>query len=157
MDFIAYETQLTRRVVLYGAFSALLAIMFIVCLFYVAHSPYFKADSDNPRDNRETKVTKWTLYILGLGGVVGCLVLGISTAWKCTYDINNQAYIVWQGDFSVYQDGPTKSRWYLPDDNGIKLEGDGLEEGQYTGRIVYSEKAKIVLDYTVDEYSEQQK
>ncbi len=154
MDFSVYEAQLTKRMLLYGISSTLLAVMFIACLLYVAHSSSFKAHSECQKEIMEAKLSKWVLCIFCVVGIIGCLLLGSTTVWKCTYDINNQAYIVWMGDISVCRDGPTKCRWYLPDDKGIKLEGASLDEGKYTGKVIYSEKTKIVLDYSVDKYSD---
>lgn len=150
MDFSVYEAQLTKRMLLFGISCALLAVVFIICLFFVWHSSFCKSKSNCPKEIIEAKLTQWILCIFCVAGIIGCILLGGSTAWKCLYDINNQAYLVWEGNISVYQDGPTKSRWYLPDEGGIKLEGAGLDEGKYTGTVVYSVKTKIVLEYCID-------
>lgn len=144
MDFSMYEAQLTRRMWLYGIFCAVFAVGFIICIFVLLHNASSKTEKD-----LEEKAYNWILLALGFAGLVGCLLLGGTTVWECKYDIDNQAYIVWEGDFFVYQDGPTKSRWYLSDDEETKLEGVDLGEGRYTGKVIYAEISRIVLEYNI--------
>ena len=153
MDISVYESQLCRRMWLYGTLCALLIILFLVCLFFV-HRNAPDNPKNSPKDLIEKRIYQWMMYILCILGMAGCLFFGGSTVWKCSEDINNQSYIIWEGDITVIQDGPTKSRWYLPDEEGIKLEGEGLGEGVYTGKVVYAENSRVVLEYWIDDSSE---
>lgn len=151
MDYAMYEAILTRRMWLYGGICALFTVGLLACLFLMAHIGSRKSKDASSRQRIEDKITQWTMYILVVAGLVVCIWLGSSTVWECSEDIKNQSYIVWEGDITVIQDGPTKSRWYLPDEAGIQLGGDGLSEGRYTGKVVYAENSRIVLEYWVDD------
>ena len=147
MDFSLYEEQLNKRMLSYGILCLIVAG---VCAFFVLWNYHMSTGkkADNP-GILETQLINCIIYILGIGGIIGSMVLGATTIWECSYDIKNEAYIVWEGDITVYRDGPSKSRWYIPDEDGIKLEGDELDEGKYTGKITYGEKTKVVLDYSI--------
>lgn len=149
MDFSVYEAQLSKRMLLYGI---LCLIVLGVCLFIVLCNYHTSTGRRADRPSTfEDQFTNWFMYILAIGGIIGSIVLGTTIIRECSYDIRNEAYIAWEGDIIVYRDGPSKSRWYIPNEDGIKLEGSGLNEGTYTGKIVYAEKSKIVLDYIVEE------
>lgn len=148
MNFSVYEAQLNKRILLYGI---LCLIVVVVCLFVVLSNYHTSTGKRADKTTFEEQFTNWFIYILGIGGIIVSMVLGSTIIWECSYDINNEAYIAWEGDITVCRDGPSKSRWYIPNEDGIKLEGSGLDEGKYTGKIIYGEKSKIVLDYIVEE------
>ena len=149
MDFSVYEAQLTRRMLLYGILCLILVGACVVVILWNYHMSTGKRF--NKLEALETRLTRWMIYIVGICGIVGSIVLGARITWECSYDIKNKAYTVWEGDITVRRDGPTKSWWYIPDECGVKLEGDGLDEGKYTGKVIYGEKTKLVLDYTTED------
>ncbi len=153
MDYSMYEAILTRRMWLYGIICAIFAIGLLICLFLNAHTGSGNSKSSSPRKRIEDKIIQWVLYILGVTGLVVCIGLGSSTVWKCTEDIKNQSYNVWEGDITVITHGPTGGIWYLPDEGGIKLEGEGLGEGKYSGKVIYAENSGVVLEYWIEDAS----
>ena len=72
------------------------------------------------------------------------------------HDMTNHSYIVYEGDFLVGNHAVNDSGSpliYLPDKNGIKLkvsEGNYYKHvskaGKFTGKLVYAEKSKYVVD-----------
>ena len=147
MDYSMYEAILTRRMWLYGGICVLFAIGLLVCLLLIAHTGSYKSTDCSPRRRLEERIAQWTMYVLVFAGLVVCIWLGGSTVWKCSKDIKHQSYIVWEGEFTVIQDGPTKSIWYLPDETGVKLEGEALCKGRYSGTVVYAEHSGLILEY----------
>lgn len=151
MDVSLYEDALFRRMMFWAGFCILLGLAFTVGIWWNYCSSTDAHHETSSKDAWETKFLHYLTYVLCVGGLIGSIALSINTISKCSYDIKHQAYIIWEGDFIVCQDGPGKSRWYLPDEDGIKLEGNDLSEGEYNGRIIYGARSKVVLDFCIEE------
>lgn len=68
---------------------------------------------------------------------------------KYIYDIKNNAYITYTGDFKVESKYTKGSAVFIYIYNDIQLESySGLPVGNYTGTVVYSERSAIALEIT---------
>ena len=66
---------------------------------------------------------------------------------KYIYDIKNNAYITYTGDFKVENKYTKGSAVFVYIDNDTQLESySGLPAGNYTGTVVYSERSAIALE-----------
>lgn len=141
MNYSVFEKILTNRVIGYGFIST---IAFLVGLIGVIYS--FK-------NMREEKVEFYTVNFLCIGLIIGSFVFFNACASELMYDIKNQAYIVWNGEFTVDKHQSSGDVFiYIPDENGIKLEsGDWPEAGKHTGTVIYGEKSKVVLDIKIND------
>ena len=69
---------------------------------------------------------------------------------KYIYDIKNDAYITYEGDFKVSNEYSKGSAVFIYIDNNKQLESySGLLPGDYTGTVIYSERSAIVLDLEI--------
>lgn len=143
MNYSAYEQELTRLMIVYAVeFGAL--VIALALIFWRRTRKIWKSEETGAQ-NQKQKMRFGDYLCLIL--MVSSLMLGLNTIWKYQHDIQNQAYIAWEGTFTV-EDGGRVSYWYLPDKSGVELQGDtALPEGRYNGTVIYGEKTKIVLDY----------
>ncbi len=76
---------------------------------------------------------------------------GVTLVYQTTYDVNHQAYIVYEGTFEV--DNKKNADWLTFTHNGETLtlcwEGNDLSDGKYDGKILYGEKTGIILQVWV--------
>lgn len=133
-SFEAYDTILTRHcwtMVLIG----LVAIVAIIAIYF-----WIRKTSDSKKENT------------GLVVILGVLLLGVlifETYTICTtvHDVQNDAYVVYEGTYETGKD----AKVYITDADGKrKTLSDAfysLPDGTHRGRIVYSEKTEIVVDY----------
>lgn len=69
---------------------------------------------------------------------------------KYIYDIKNDAYITYEGDFKVSNEYTKGSAVFIYIDNNKQLESySGALPGNYTGTVIYSECSAIVLDIEI--------
>ena len=135
-SFEVYDAIVTRHcwtMVLIGLF----AILAIIAIYL-----WIRKTNDNKKERTEFSII---LAVLLLG------VLAFETYTICTsvHDIQNDAYVVYEG---TYETGESKgTHVYITDTNGKrKTLSDAfysLPDGTHRGRIVYSEKTKLVVDY----------
>ena len=78
-------------------------------------------------------------------------------------DLNEQAYVVYEGDFSCRQARVGKSNYgskiYLPtEDEEIEMvvKSKELSYGEYVGRVVYAKRTQKLLDFEVYETKPQE-
>ena len=135
-SFEAYDAILTRHcwtMVLIG----LVAIAAIIAIYF-----WIRKTIDNKKGLTEYAI------ILGVL-LLGVLVFEIYTICTTVHDVQNDAYVVYEG---TYETGESKrSHVYITDTNGKrKTLSDAfysLPNETHRGRIVYSEKTKLVVDY----------
>ncbi len=137
MDYSAYEKAITGRMTYFIIIGAVVFIVGIICIIYMC------------RNIRSEKIKFAVLLALACFAVVGSGILTGDVVYSSVYDIKNQAYCTYEGQFRVDTDVETRSgtcTLYLGD--GTKLETDAyiLSEGDHEGRVVYGLKTKIVLD-----------
>ena len=133
-SFEAYDAILTRHcwtMVWIGLF----AIMAFVALYFG-----MRKISDSKKERT------------GLAVILGVLLLGVlifETYTICTtvHDVQNDAYVVYEGTYETGKD----AKVYITDADGKrKTLSDAfysLPDGTHRGRIVYSEKTEIIVDY----------
>lgn len=152
MNFSLYEQMLTRTIIIASLWAIFATIMSIIGIIWYYRQSKETAEIEEAEEAAKLTFTTYLVYILGAIIIIGSVTLGTITISERVYDIKNKAYIVWDGDFTVSDLGSHRSWWYLPDENGIKLEGDYLAEGKYTGRVIYGERSKVVLEYRIDNF-----
>ena len=142
MDCSPYNKALTSSLVTWLAIGLVVLISACICVIYIVK---------NRKDDDIKLVFPFLLFLL-IGVIVGTIILVGNTTTKVAYDLKNCAYIVVEGDFSVINDEKTSSRsCSLILKNGTRLETTiyTLSPGDYTGRIVYGEKTRRVLEVSL--------
>lgn len=146
LDYLAYEKIIMNQ--LYGLWilSSICLLASVICIIYCV----FKI-------RNEKEVLWFIIGIVCLGVFIGNIILIRNATNAALYDIENKAYIVWEGDFVVdsYKSSGN-SILCIPDEKGIKLEMDAytLRGGKYSGKVIYGEKTKYVLEIQVDEVTD---
>ena len=106
----------------------------------VAFCFWVRKTSDNKKENTEL------IVILGVM-LLGVLIFETYTICTTVHDVQNNAYVVYEGTYETDKD----AKVYITDANGKrKTLSDAfysLPNGTHRGRIVYSEKTKLVVDY----------
>ena len=106
----------------------------------VAFCLWARKTSDNKKENTEL------IVILGVM-LLGVLIFETYTICTTVHDVQNNAYVVYEGTYETDKD----AKVYITDANGKrKTLSDAfysLPNGTHRGRIVYSEKTKLVVDY----------
>ena len=133
-SFDVYDAILTRHcwtMVWIGLFAIAGIVAF--CL-------WVRKTSDNKKENTEL------IVILGVM-LFGVLIFETYTICTTVHDVQNNAYVVYEGTYETDKDAQV----YITDANGKrKMLSDAfysLPNGTHRGRIVYSEKTKLVVDY----------
>ena len=147
MDYAIYENTLSKRILTIGVLSAIFAVAFMV-IFLVQVI----------KRRKKEKMNKWAKKyklmfgeLICLAMTIFCLAIGGKYVLPYSYDLHNKAYLKWEGDFTIVHHGKNHSFVYIPDENGIKLDGGrSLPEGMYSGMIVYGQHSRIVLEYCID-------
>ena len=143
MNFPLYEDVLTYRMVFSGvAFGLCICFLLIILLFQTKDIWSKKRQ----HTNRRLRLRDYFCILL----IIFSLVLGSKYVFECHYDMQNKAYLVWEGNFTIVKSGKS---WfcYIPDRDGIRLDViDSLPEGSFTGRVVYGEKSKVLLECHID-------
>ena len=144
MNFSQYEDVLTYRMIFSGVAFGVCICFFLIILLFQTKDMWSKKKRHT---NRRLRLRDY--FCIGM--IVFSLFLGSKYTFECHYDIQNKAYHVWVGDFTIVNYGKA---WfcYIPDTDGIRLEVvDSLPEGNYTGRVIYSEKSRMLLECYIDE------
>ncbi|MBR3894161.1 MAG: hypothetical protein IKJ35_03325 [Clostridia bacterium] len=135
--FAAYEKILTRSCMMIVGIC-----IFVIAIIAIAY-PFVKKQYER----NEQKIVA---LICGLF-VLGALIIGGYTAYNTISDIQKQSYIVYSGTFVSDKDGTGKV--HIVDSSGKKITlsvaSYTMPFGTYSGKIVYSEKTKIVLEYQI--------
>lgn len=147
MDYVQYEELLRPRMLLlgwiFGILAVGLAVIFLCATIKLLRKP--------KRWRRKMDIFDFIPLALCLFS----LIMGSVTVSQYNYDIKNQAYIVYEGKFTFMPTG-SGDIIFIPDRSGVKLEiakGDWrlIDDGIYSGTVVYSERSKVVVDCIVDE------
>ncbi|MBP3691742.1 MAG: hypothetical protein J6I80_00695 [Clostridia bacterium] len=74
---------------------------------------------------------------------------------KYIYDIKNDAYITYTGDFEVSDKYTKGSAVFVYIDNNTQLESySGILPGNYTGTVIYAERSAIAFDVKIEKQLE---
>ena len=150
MDYAQYEELLRSRMLIngwiFGILAVVLAVIFLCSTIKLLRKP--------KRWRRKMDIfdfipLAWCLFSLTMGSVIVA---------RCNYDIKHQAYIVYEGEFTFMNAGKGGDLIFIPDRSGIRLEvekGDWrlINDGVYSGTVIYAERSKVVVDCIVDESS----
>lgn len=138
MDYSLFEKIIMKQACCFVIIGAILLIASLFAIYYI----FKKMRCDKPM--------LYTLLSLCVIVIVGDCILCGNVVYSSLYDIKNQAYIVYDGVFSIgkYVEDDWNCSLILNDEKKTKLEIDAyiLESGEYTGKVVYGEKTKIVFD-----------
>lgn len=132
MDFSMYDKILIRSVIGIFIVCIVLCIISIMGIIYVIHNL--------------DKISVIICVILLSGVIVGIIVFSAITIPQYVYDIKNNAYITYSGEYNIVSNGRSDILIYI-ENNSIRLESNaGFDEGEYAGTIVYSERSKRAFD-----------
>lgn len=148
VDYAQYEELLRSRMLIngwiFGILAVGLAVIFLCATIKLLRKP--------KRWRRKMDIfdfipLAWCLFSLTMGSVIVA---------RCNYDIKHQAYIVYEGEFTFMDAGKGGDLIFIPDRSGIRLEvekGDWrlINDGVYSGTVIYAERSKVVVDCIVDE------
>ena len=148
MDYAQYEELLRSRMLIsgwvFGILAVGLAVIFLCATIKLLRKP--------KRWRRKMDIfdfipLAWCLFSLTMGSVIVA---------RCNYDIKHQAYIVYEGEFTFMNAGKSGDLIFIPDRSGIRLDvekGDWrlINDGVYSGTVIYAERSKVVVDCIVDE------
>lgn len=151
MDYTQYEEILTNHMLVFGIDFAVIACILITTLFVRTKDLWQrKKDSSEATEKRNLQLRDYACVLLLCVSVFLCA----RHIWKCNYDIQNKAYIVWSGEFTVINSGRS-CYIYLPNENGVQVEVfDMYEDGVYNGTVIYGEKTIVVVDCAVETIQE---
>ena len=141
MDYSVYDGILRRDLGLWITVGILLFISACICFAYLLIKR---------SDFRSSKEGRWELAILlflAMAVAVGTPIVFLSEVTDSLWDLKNQAYIEYEGEFSVVYDEKTPSRQaslLLPDGNRFNTSHT-YEAGVYEGRVVYTERSHKLL------------
>lgn len=149
MDYVQYEELLRPFMLLSGWVFGIGAVIFAVVFSCLT----IKLLRKPKRWRRKMDI----LDFIPLAMCLVCIIAGSVSVWRYNYDIKNQAYVVYEGTFTFKNSGKVDTI-FIPDRNGLKLDiGKGderlIDDGIYSGTVVYSERSKVVVDCIVDESS----
>lgn len=136
MEFAIYDKILIKNVI------GICIVCIILCIVSVIGIVY----SVRKLDKIESIVCSVGLSL----AIIGTVAFSAINIPKHIYDINNNAYVVYAGEYDVVSSGKMDELVYI-ENGSVRLEikvGSGLGEGKHQGTIVYAERSKIVLDIT---------
>ena len=146
-DFSQYEAIILKRATV---FVVICVMLFIVCCVGIVLVKKWAKDSQE----RDDKISYRILLVICLAFAVLSAGLVVGTIHAANYDIQNQAYVVYEGEFEVVN---TKSgaNVFITPRKIIQLEwlewgGCYVEDGFYNGKVLYSEKTRIVFEVEFD-------
>lgn len=150
MDYVQYEELLRSHMLIsgwvFGIAAVILAVIFSCLTIKLLRKP--------KRWRRKMDIFDFIPLALCLFS----LTMGSVIVARCNYDIKHQAYIVYEGEFTFMDAGKGGDLIFIPDRSGIRLEvekGDWrlINDGVYSGTVIYAERSKVVVDCIVDESS----
>ena len=135
MDYSVYDKILIRSVIGVCIICIILCIVSVIGIIYAVRK----------LDKKDV-----IICLIGLSiAIVGTLVFSVIKIPQYVYDIKNNAYITYTGEYNIVSNGRSDILVYI-ENNSIRLESNaGLDEGKYIGTIIYSERSKIAFDIRV--------
>jgi hypothetical protein len=130
----------------------------LVCLFLVWTVCVLKGwiRTDGKKDMIASLVVLWCFAAL-LFGALGWDIQ------RHRMDLHEQAYVVYEGDFSCRQARVGKSNYgakiYLPTEDeeiGLEVKSRELSYGEYVGRVVYAKRTQKLLEFEIYETKPQE-
>lgn len=138
MDYSKYEEQLNKEAS--ETWIAWILIFVLIGVFIYINKSDFYSDTK--------KWIKWVCNVFIVVVIVGVSVNFIMFLYNTNSDIQNQSYIVYEGDFSfdyyrgnyvyIYEDGKRRTLTYE--------DADCFQGGTYNGKLVYAKKRGRILE-----------
>lgn len=132
-NYPEYDRLLTSKIIVTSIMISIVVLLIICCGVYVIIQS---------RQKILSKKFLIVLAVLLLFSVSGWLI----TYTNCKMDKEEQAYVTYEGEFSY-----SNSKFvFLKDSNKTRLITIGcplLPDGSSRGRLLYSKRSKILLDY----------
>lgn len=143
MDYSRYDEIVRREA---NVFLVLLVMFFAVCVVGIVLSIVWLRDSDNR--SKDERISDRIMLIVFSIAILMPLVLFPLTIHAKQYDIQNQAYLTYEGEFEVVR-VKAGANVFIYNEKGRRIQLDknscNLEEGTYMGSVVYSQKTKIAF------------
>lgn len=142
-DYSSYESIIKGEnipfIILMSVFFLVLSVLF----FWTRRSDLFQKKDADDREAR------YVITVTLLAVMCGILIwIGI-TGYKTVYDIQKQAYVIYEGAFTVEKrKDQTDVILKDADQTVLDLNDWYLADGEYRGRIIYGEKTEIVVEIT---------
>ena len=149
-DYSRYE-EIIRR-------SSTLFLVLLTCLFILGAVGVFlmiRYSKDN--ETKDERITTRIIFILSIIAACMSVVLYLGTLYAANYDIQNRAYITYEGELEIVNIKKSdEANVFIYNGRKIRLEkyNCNFENGVYTGRVVYSEKTKIAFEIVLYEVIE---
>ena len=149
MDYSKYEEQLKQEAS--ETWIAWIMIFLLICAFvYINKSDFY---------SNTKKWIKWVCNLFIVVVIVSASINFIMFSYNTQSDIENQSYIVYEGDFSfdhyrgnyvyIYEDGKRRTLTYE--------DADCFQGGTYTGKLVYAKKRGRILEIIDYKYINEKK
>lgn len=149
MDYTRYDEIVSRHTTV---FLVLLGMLFVVCAVGIVLAIVWLRDSDHR--SKDERISDRILLIVFSIAILMPLVLFPLTIHAKQYDIQNQAYLTYEGEFEVVR-VKAGANIFIYNEKGRKIQLDknscNLEEGTYMGSVVYSQKTRIAFELDVYE------
>ena len=150
-DYSRYEEIIRRSSTL---FLVLLTCLFILGAVGVFLSIKIKYSKDN--GIKDKKEASRVMLVISVIGVCMSVVLYLGTLYAANYDIQNQAYMTYEGELEIVNNEKhDEANVFIYNHNGRKIRLEkyncNFEDGTYTGRVIYSEKTKIAFEIVLYE------
>lgn len=149
MDYTRYDEIVSRHTTV---FLVLLGMLFVVCAVGIVLAIVWLRNSDHR--SKDERISDRIMLIVFSISILMPLVLFPLTIHAKQYDIQNQAYLTYEGEFEVVR-VKAGANIFIYNEKGRKIQLDknscNLEEGTYVGSVVYSQKTRIAFELDVYE------
>lgn len=149
MDYTRYDEIVSRHTTV---FLVLLGMLFVVCAVGIVLAIVWLRNSDHR--SKDERISDRIMLIVFSISILMPLVLFPLTIHAKQYDIQNQAYLTYEGEFEVVR-VKAGANIFIYNEKGRKIQLDknscNLEEGTYMGSVVYSQKTRIAFELDVYE------
>lgn len=138
MNHSIYDKILLKYMFTFSIIAFILSIIAIICVVYTFRHL-----------DKEAKIVMSIMLSIFLI-VVFCFCF--KNFPNYIYDIRNDAYITYTGDFTISNKYTKGSAIFVYIDNNTQLESySGMSPGKYTGKVIYSERSAIAFDIEIIE------
>jgi amino acid transporter len=139
-DFSQYEAVIKRNSTVTIVVFAMLLLISCIGIFLI--KKYAK-----DAETKDDRISDRIILVLAIACAIMSVVFIVNTAYATNYDIKNQAYIVYEGEFEIVRTKSGANVFLAPKNMFKWLEWANPygEDGIHSGKIVYSEKTKIVF------------
>ncbi|MBR3893624.1 MAG: hypothetical protein IKJ35_00595 [Clostridia bacterium] len=144
MDYSQYEEIINRKATV---FLVIIALLFIVCAVLIW---MIIREFKEPK-TKDARIADRIWLVLS--SVIACLsvVFFMATVYARNYDIRNQAYLTYEGKIEIVNK-KSGANVFIFNDKRKMLDAVrcDVEDGIYTGRVIYSQKTKIAFEIVLD-------